>query len=147
MRLQEYGRNPHQRKAHVHHPALLLVGGDVSQAKHQACIGTQTTMRGRQLDFTHTREGFGRFAQTRTVHLVTNGRQHILSAMAPSGLSWQALDEPLNSWGYAVGWVHCHAVRNNRKPRLDGTRQTEAKDAARAFGPWTVLWHARLPTA
>ena len=44
MRLKEYGRDPHKRKEYVHQPDLLLVGVDVSKAKHNACMGTQTTM-------------------------------------------------------------------------------------------------------
>jgi hypothetical protein len=40
MRLTEYGRNPHKRKAYVHQPDLLLVGVAVSQATHSACLGT-----------------------------------------------------------------------------------------------------------
>jgi hypothetical protein len=44
MRLKEYGRNANKRKEYVHQPDLLLVGVDVSKAKHHACMGTQTTM-------------------------------------------------------------------------------------------------------
>ena len=40
MRLQEYGRNPHTRKAYVQQPDLLMVGVEVSKAKHHACLGT-----------------------------------------------------------------------------------------------------------
>ena len=40
MRLTEYGRNPHTRKAYVQQPDLLMVGVDVSKAKHHACLGT-----------------------------------------------------------------------------------------------------------
>jgi transposase len=133
MRLQEYGRNPNKRKEYVHHPDLLLVGVDVSKAKHNACIGTQTTMSCRKLEFTHTREGFRRFEQTLKVHLVKNGRQHILIAMEPSGIYWQALYEQLNSCGYEVCLVHCQAVRNNRKTMPDGTSKTDEKDAASVF--------------
>ena len=82
MSLTEYGREPHTRKAYVHQPALLLVGVDVSKAKHHAGIGTPTTMSCRKLAFTHTREGFQRFAQARTAPLVNHGRQRILIARA-----------------------------------------------------------------
>src|SRR5919109_3595673 len=133
MRLQEYGRNPHKRKEYVQHPDLLLVGVDVSKAKHSACIGTQTTMSCRKLEFTHTREGFGRFEQTRRGHMVKNGRRRILIAMEPSGIYWQALYERLTSCDYAVCLVHCQAVRNNRKTMQDGTSKTDEKDAASIF--------------
>lgn len=133
MRLQEYGRNPNKRKEYVHQPDLLLVGVDVSKAKHNACLGTQTTMSCRKLEFTHTREGFRHFEQTLKVHLVKNGRQHILIAMEPSGIYWQALYERLHSCGYAVCLVHCQAVRNNRKTMPDGTSKTDEKDAASVF--------------
>ena len=133
MRLQEYGRNPNKRKEYVHQTDLLLVGVDVSKAKHNACLGTQTTMSCRKLEFTHTREGFRRFEQALKVHLVKNGRQHILIAMEPSGIYWQALYERLHSCGYAVCLVHCQAVRNNRKTMPDGTSKTDEKDAASVF--------------
>jgi transposase len=133
MRLTEYGRNPNKRKAYVHQPDLLLVGVDVSQAKHSACLGTQTTISCRKLEFTHTREGFRRFEQTLKVHMVKNGRQRILIAMEPSGIYWQALYERLHSCGYEVCLVHCQAVRNNRKTMQDGTSKTDEKDAASVF--------------
>jgi hypothetical protein len=131
MRLTEYGRNANTRKEYGHQPALLRVGLAVSKAQHRACLGTQTTMSGRKLAFPHTREGFQRFAPPRSIPLVKNGRQRILSALAPSGLSWQALDARRNRWGDAVGLGPGPAVRNPRQTRQDGTRQTEAKEAAR----------------
>ena len=45
MRLTEYGRNPHTRKAYVQQPDLLMVGVDVSKAKHIACLGTRIGVR------------------------------------------------------------------------------------------------------
>ena len=42
MSLKEYARPPQKRKAYVQQPGLLLVGVDVRQANHHACIGTQT---------------------------------------------------------------------------------------------------------
>lgn len=133
MRLKEYGRDPHKRKEYVHQPDLLLIGVDVSKAKHNACIGTQTTMSCRKLEFTHTREGFQRFEQTLKVHLVKNGTQRSLIAMEPSGIYWQALYERLTNCGYEVCLVHCQAVRNNRKTMQDGTSKTDEKDAASVF--------------
>ena len=131
MRLTEYGRDPHKRKEYVHQPALRLVGVDVSQAKHNACRGTQTTISGRQLEFTHTREGFRRFDQTLRARLVKTRCQRLLSAMAPSGISWHALSDRRTSCGYDVCLVHCQAVRNNRTTRQDGTSTTADQDAYR----------------
>jgi len=133
MRLQEYGRNPNKRKEYVHQPDLLLVGVDVSKAKHSACLGTQTTVSCRQLAFTHTREGFRRFEQTLRAHLVKNKCQRMLIAMEPSGIYWQALYERLKSCGYGGCLVHCQAVRNNRKTMPDGTSKTDEKDAYSIF--------------
>ena len=42
MRLKDYGRNVKKRKEYVQQPSLLLVGIDVSNAKQDACIGTQS---------------------------------------------------------------------------------------------------------
>lgn len=133
MRLTEYGRNPHKRKEYVHQPNLLLVGVDVSKAKHHACLGTQTTMSCRKLEFTHTREGFRRFEQTLKDHLVKNRCQRLLIAMEPSGIYWQALYERLKSCGYGVCLVHCQAVHNNRKTMQDGPSKTDEKDAYSIF--------------
>jgi transposase len=133
MRLQEYGRNPNKRKAYVCQPDLLLAGIDVSKAKHHACLGTQTTLSCRKLEFTHTREGFQRFEQTLKAHLVKNKCQRLLSAMEPSGIYWQALYERPKDCGYAVCLVHCQAVRNNRKTLQEGTSKTDETDAYRVF--------------
>ena len=115
MRLHEYGRNPSKRKEYVHHPDLLLVGGDVSQAKHHAGMGTQTTMSYRKFAFTPTREGCQRFAQTLRNYLVKTRCQRLLIALAPSGLAWQALYERLQGCSDEVCLVHCQAVRHNRR--------------------------------
>jgi hypothetical protein len=40
MRLKDYGRNPAKRKEYVSQKGLLLVGIDISKAKHDACIDT-----------------------------------------------------------------------------------------------------------
>jgi transposase len=137
MRLKEYGRNPNKRKEYVHQTDLLLVGVDVSKAKHNACLGTQTTVSCRKLEFTHTCDGFRRFEQALQAPLVNNGRQRILIAMEPSGIYGQALSARLKSCGYEVCLVHCQAVRNNRKTMQDGTSQTDEKDAYSIFD---LLW-------
>jgi hypothetical protein len=133
MRRPEYGRNPHKRTAYVDQPALLLVGVAHSDATPSACLGTPTTRSCRQLEVPHTREGFGRFEPTRQAHLDNHGRPHLLSARAPSGRSGQARYERLTSSGSAVCLGPGHAGRTNRTTRQDGTRKTDAKDAARSF--------------
>jgi hypothetical protein len=133
MRLTEYGRTPQKRKEYVYQPALLLVGVDVSKATHKAGRGPQTTMSGRTLDLTHTREGCRRLAQPLTAHRVKNGARRILIALEPSGISWQALDERLPSCGYEVCLGHGQAVRNTRQTLQDGTSKTDEKDAASLF--------------
>ena len=40
MKLKNYGRNQKKRKEYIKQSGLLLVGVDVSKAKHDACIGT-----------------------------------------------------------------------------------------------------------
>jgi transposase len=133
MRLKEYGREPQKRKAYVQQSDLLLVGVDVSKAKHSACLGTQTGISCRKLEFTHTREGFQLFEQTLRDHLVKTNCRRTLIAMEPSGIYWQALYERLKSCGYGVCLVHCQAVRNNRKTMPDGASKTDEKDAYSIF--------------
>src|SRR5262245_17773695 len=133
MRLTEYGRNPPTRKAYVQQPDLRMVGVDVSQAKHNACLGTQSGVSRRNLAFTHPREGIERFAQPLTPQLVTNACRHVLIAMEPSGIYWQALYERRQECGYGVCRVHGQAVRNNRKTMQEGTSQTDETDAYRVF--------------
>lgn len=132
-RLQEYGRNAKKRKEYVHQPDLLFVGVDVSKAQHPACMGTQTIMSCRKRALTHPREGFQHFERTLKTHMVTHGAQHILSAMEPSGIYWQALYARRKRCGYEGCLVHCQAVRNKRQTRQDGARKTDAKDAASVF--------------
>lgn len=129
MSLKEYARPPQQRKAYVQQPGLLLVGVDVSQAKHNACIGTQIGITCRKLAFTHSREGFRRFEQTLKDHLVKNSCRRLLIAMEPSGIYWQGLYDRLQSCGYDVCLVSCQAVHNNRKTMQETTSKTDAKDA------------------
>ena len=129
MRLKEYARPPQKRKAYVQQPGLLLVGVDVSQAKHSACLGTQTGITCRKLAFTHSREGFQRFEQTLRDCLVKNNCRRLLIAMEPSGIYWQGLYDRLQSCGYDVCRVSCQAVRNNRKTMQEATSKTDEKDA------------------
>lgn len=129
MRLKEYARPPQKRKAYVQQPGLLLVGVDVSQAKHSACLGTQTGITCRKLAFTHSREGFQRFEQTLRDCLVKNNCRRLLIAMEPSGIYWQGLYDRLQSCGYDVCLVSCQAVRNNRKTMQEATSKTDEKDA------------------
>ena len=92
MRLKEYGTKPQERvKSMFKQPGLLLVGVDVSQAKPSACLGPQTGLTCRKLEFTHSREGCQLFEQTRRTHVVKNNCRHLLLAMEPSGISWQGL--------------------------------------------------------
>jgi transposase len=105
----------------------------VSQAKPNACLGTQTTMSCRKFEFTHTREGFQRFDQPLRNHLVKPRCPRLLIAMEPSGIYWQALSDRLQGCGDEVGLVHCPAVRNNRKTMPEGTRKTDATDASSVF--------------
>ena len=121
--------NPQKRKAYVQQPGLLLVGVDVSQAKHHACIGTQLGLTCRKLVFTHSRAGFRRFEQTLRDPLVNNSGRRLLIAMEPSGISWQGRYERVRSCGYDVCLVSCQAVPNNRKTMQEATRKTDAKDA------------------
>jgi hypothetical protein len=65
--------------------------------------------------------------------MVNHRRQRLLSALEPSGLSGQALDERLKSWGDEVCLGHCQAVRNHRQTMPDGPRKTDATEAARGF--------------
>jgi transposase len=110
-----------------------MVGVDVSKAKHHACLGTQISISRRKLAFTHTREGIERFEQTLKQQLVTNACRHVLIAMEPSGIYWQALYDRLQGCGYGVCLVHCQAVRNNRKTMQEGTSKTDEKDAYSVF--------------
>jgi transposase len=111
----------------------LLVGVDVSQAKHRAGIGTQTNVTCRKRDFTHTREGFTLFEQTRRDHLVKRDGRRLLIALEPAGISWQGLYARLRSGGDDVCLVRCQAVRHNRQTMHDGARKTDEKDASRVL--------------
>lgn len=54
MRLKDYARNHKKRKDYVLQPDLLMIGVDVSKAKHSACIGTQEGIVFRKFGFPHT---------------------------------------------------------------------------------------------
>jgi len=110
-----------------------MVGVDVSKAKHNACLGTQIGISRRKLEFTHTREGIERLEQTLKQQLVKNACRHVLIAMEPSGIYWQALYDRLQGGGYGVCLVHCQAVRNNRKTMQEGTSKTDETDAYSVF--------------
>jgi transposase len=146
MRLTEYARHPQKRKAYGQEPGLWLVGVDVSQAQHHACIGTQTGITYRKLALTPSREGCRLFAQTLRNHLVNNSCRHLLSAMAPSGLSGQGLSDRLRSCGYDVCLVSCQAVRHNRKTMQEATRKTDATAAYRVLD-WLRQGKLFLPVA
>lgn len=133
MRLQEYARNPNKRKAYVQQPGLLLVGVDVSQANHSACIGTQTRISRRKREFTHTHEGFRMFETVLNREIAKNTCCRVLIAMEPSGIYWLALYERLTGWGYEVCLVNCQAVCHNRKTMQEGTSKPDAKDAYSVF--------------
>jgi transposase len=81
------------------------------------------------VEFPHSREGFRRFEQTLTDHLVKNSCHRLLIAMEPSGIYWQGLYDRLRSCGYDVCLVSCQAVRNNRKTMQETTSKTDEKDA------------------
>ena len=146
MRLKASARNPQKRKAYVQQPGLWLVGVDVRQAKQHACIGTQTGITCRKLALTPSREGFRLFAQTLRNPLVKNSCRHLLSAMEPSGLSWQGLYDRLRSCGYDVCLVSGQAVRHNRQTRQEATRKTDAKDAYSVLD-WRRPGQCFLPVA
>ena len=133
MRLKDYGRNPKKRKEYVQQPSLLLVGIDVSKAKHDACIGTQTGVIQRKLTFTHSREGFKMFEKTIRKSMFKAKCRRVLVAMEPSGIYWYALYDRLKSCGYGVCLVSCQAVSNNRKTMPDGANKTDQKDAYSVF--------------
>ena len=62
MRLKDYGRNQKKRKEYIHQSGLLLVGVDVSKAKHDACIGMLDGVKSR-IGFTNSKDGFKRFEE------------------------------------------------------------------------------------
>ena len=133
MRLTADGRHPSTRNASVQPPDCLLGGVDVRQANHHACLGPQRGIRRRTRALTPTHEGIARVAQPRKPPRVTHACRHVLSALEPSGLSWQARDDRRQRGGSGVGLVPCQAGRNQRQTRQEGPRNTEAKEADRLF--------------
>ena len=45
MRLKDYDRNQKKRKEYIHQSGLLIAGVDVSNARHDSCIGTLEGVR------------------------------------------------------------------------------------------------------
>ncbi len=133
MRLSEYGRHPSTRKASVQPPDFLLGGVDVRTATHHACLGTPRGLSRRTRALTPTHEGIARVAQTRKQPRVKHACRHVLSALEPSGLSWQARDARRQRGGSGVCLVHGQAVRNQRQTMQEGPRNTEEKEADRLF--------------
>jgi transposase len=129
MRLKDYARNHTKRKEYVQQPGLLMVGVDVSMAKHDACIGTTAGVRCRKFSVTHSREGFKRFEDGIHKQMKRAKCQRVLIAMEPSGIYWQALYEHLRACGYSVCLVNTQAVANNRKTFQSGQSKTDPKDA------------------
>jgi hypothetical protein len=56
MRLKDYGRNQKKRKEFILKPGLMMVGVDVSEAKHNACMGVQKGVICRKLQFASTQD-------------------------------------------------------------------------------------------
>lgn len=132
MRLKDYHRNQRMRKEFIDQPDLLLVGVDVSKARHHACIGTKAGVICRRFHFTHNREGFSAFERALREHLARKECRRVLIAMEPSGIYWLALYERLRSCGFGVCLVNCQAVHNNRKT-LQAASKTDEKDAYSIF--------------
>lgn len=133
MRLKDYGRNPTKRKVYVQQPSLLLIGVDISKAKHDACIGTKNGTIQRKITFAHSREGFQMFEKMIRQSMFKAKCRRVLIAMEPSGIYWYALYERLKSCGYGVCLANCQAVSNNRKTMPDGANKTDEKDAYSIF--------------
>ncbi len=125
MKLQDYGRCQKKRNLFVKQTDLLLVGVDISKAKHDACFARTN----RSLTFTNSREGFKKFDLVVRQTLEKTCCKRILIAMEPSGLYWQGLYTRMKQCGYYVCLVNCLAVRNNRRTMHDGLSKTDKKDA------------------
>ena len=91
MRLKDYGRNQKKRKEYIKQSGLLLVGVDVSKAKHDACIGSLEGVRCR-IGFRNARDGFKRFEDAIRKNMFRNKCKRVLVAMEPSGLYWDIGD-------------------------------------------------------
>ncbi len=77
MRIKDYGRNHQKRKLYVQQTDLLLVGVDVSKAKHDACFGKTN----HTISFTNDRGGFRRFEQTIRTNMAKTKTQKVLIAI------------------------------------------------------------------
>lgn len=132
MKLKDYGRKQKKRKEYIQQPGLLLIGVDVSKAKHDACIGTLDNVKSR-IGFRNARDGFKRFEDAIRKNMFRNKCKRVLIAMEPSGLYWYALYNRLKSCGYGVCLVDCKAVKNNRKTMQGGASKTDKKDALSIF--------------
>ncbi|MCJ7538371.1 MAG: transposase [Desulfobacterales bacterium] len=93
MRLKDYGRNPIKRKVYIQQPGLLLIGIDISKAKHDVYIGTQNGIIQRKITFAHSREGFQMFENTIRKSMPKAKFRRVLITMEPSGIYWHALYE------------------------------------------------------
>jgi transposase len=129
MRLKDYARSAKKRKEYVQQRCLLMVGVDVSKARHDACIGTQDGIVCRKFEFPYTRDGFKHFEDALRKYIFRYRRKRALIAMEPSGIYWYALFDRLKSCGYGVSLVNCKAVKNNRKTMQGGESKMDQKDA------------------
>ncbi len=125
MKLQDYGRCQKKRNLFVKQSDLLLVGIDISKAKHDACFDRTNHC----LTFGNHREGYQKFEATVRTTMELTGCSRSLIAMEPSGLYWQGLYNRLRQCGFNVCLVNCLAVRNNRRTMHDGLSKTDKKDA------------------
>lgn len=132
MRLKDYGRNTKKRKEYIQQAGLLLIGVDVSKAKHDACIGTLDSVKAR-IRFRNANDGFKRFEDAIRKNIFRNKCRRVIVAMEPSGLYWYALYNRLRKCGFNVCLVDCKAVKNNRKTLPDGASKTDKKDAYSIF--------------
>lgn len=126
MRIKDYGRNPLKRKQYVLQPDLLLVGVDVSKAKHDACFAQSN----HTISFKNNREGFQHFEKVLRENITKTKSRKVLIAMEPSGLYWYSLYDRLKKCGYGVCLSNCQAVKNNRQTMQGGISKTDKKDAS-----------------
>lgn len=129
MRIKDSGRNHQKRKLYVQQSDLLLVGVDVSKAKHDAYFGKTN----HTISFANNRKGFQSFEETLRTNIAKTKSRKVLIAMEPSGLYWYSLYDRLKKCGYGVCLVNCLAVKNNRRTMPDGISKTDPKDAHSIF--------------
>lgn len=133
MRLKDYARNHNRRKEYIGQPDLLLIGIDVSKAKHDGCVGTTRGVIRKKLEFMNDREGYRYFEETIRQILFQQKCRRVLIGMEPSGIYWQGLYERLRICGFGVCLVDCQSVKNNRRTMQDGASKTDRKDAYSIF--------------